>query len=409
MKISDPLNQYVQIIDEAMTKMPHKVKKSLKRDIMEVLQLYMVLPNRVNFTQMAKFGQHVEQTYRNTFVKQFDWLSFNSLLATEYFAKDKRVAIAIDPSYIPKSGKHTSFLDYFWSGAAGQAKWGLEILAIAMIGIDTHDCMTLYAQQTPDHISLERYNSNLIDWYSKIIRQKREQLIALSKYIVADAFFSVHTFVEPMKECGFHVISRLHDNAHLRYALTDEEQKQQEGKVGAPKKYGDKIDLNKLNMNVFKKVDLQIDNGELYAAVVYVKALKREVKLVVWKSPTGICKLYFSTDTQMSAKDVIEYYRTRFQIEFRIRDAKQYAGLTHSQARKWDKLHFAFNASFTSVNIAKVMIQRNSNAFSMKDIKYLLYNTYLIRRIFARSGFCPNPKLSTKLVKELLDLTDCAA
>ena len=286
MKISDPLNQYVQIIDEAMTKMPHKVRKSLKRDIMEVLQLYMVLPNRVNFTQMAKFGQHVEQTYRNTFVKQFDWLSFNSLLATEYFAKDKRVAIAIDPSYIPKSGKHTSFLDYFWSGAAGQAKWGLEILAIAMIGIDTHDCMTLYAQQTPDHISLERYNSNLIDWYSKIIRQKQEQLIALSKYIVADAFFSVHTFVEPMKECGFHVISRLHDNAHLRYALT------------------------------------------------------------------------VSTDTQMSAKDVIEYYRTRFQIEFRIRDAKQYAGLTHSQARKWDKLHFAFfNASFTSVNIAKVMIQ----------------------------------------------------
>lgn len=143
MKISDPLDQYMQIIDEAMAKMPHKVRKSLKRDIREILQLYMVLPNRVNFTQMEKFGQHVEQTYRNTFVKQFDWLSFNSLLAKEYFAKDKRVAIAIDPSYIPKSGKHTSFLDYFRSGAAGQAKWGLEILAIAMIGIDTHDCMTL--------------------------------------------------------------------------------------------------------------------------------------------------------------------------------------------------------------------------------------------------------------------------
>lgn len=409
MKISDPLNQYLEIAREAMSKMPRKVRKSLKRNIIEVLQLNMVIPHKVNFTQMQKFGEHVEQTYRNTFKKDFDWLAFNSILAKEYFAKDKRVAIAIDPSYIPKSGKQTPFLDYFWSGAAGQAKWGLEILAIAMIGIDSHDCLSLYAQQTPDHVSLERYDSNLIDWYIKIIRQKSEQLLLLSKYIVADAFFAVKTFVLPMLENGFHVISRLHDNAHLRYVLTEEERKQQVGKVGARRRYGEKIDLKELDMNVFKKVDFDIDNGELYSATVYVKSFKREIKLVVWKSPTGTCKLYFSTDTNMSAKDVIEYYRTRFQIEFRIRDSKQYAGLTHSQARDIDKLHFAFNSSFASINVAKVMIQRNSKTFSLKDIKYLIYNTYLIKRVFARSGFSPNPKLNTKIVKELLDFTALAA
>ncbi|MCR4665000.1 MAG: transposase, partial [Paludibacteraceae bacterium] len=101
----------------------------------------MALNSRVNFTQMGKAGKRIEQTYRNVFQKDFDWLEFNSILADKYFSHETRKAIAIDPSYIPKSGKHTAFLDYYWSGAAGQAKWGLEILAIALLGIDTHDCI----------------------------------------------------------------------------------------------------------------------------------------------------------------------------------------------------------------------------------------------------------------------------
>jgi hypothetical protein len=46
------------------------------------------------------------------------------------------------------------------------------------------------------------------------------------------------------------------------------------------------------------------------------------------------------------------YYRPRFQIEFLIRDAKQYSGLEHGQARDKNKLHFHFNLSLTNVNIA---------------------------------------------------------
>ena len=66
-------------------------------------------------------------------------------------------------------------------------------------------------------------------------------------------------------------------------------------------------------------------------------------------------KIYFSTDLDMEARDIIEYYRTRFQIEFCFRDAKQFTGLNHSQARDLHKLDFAFNASLASVNVAKVL------------------------------------------------------
>ena len=83
--------------------------------------------------------------------------------------------------------------------------------------------------------------------------------------------------------------------------------------------------------------------------------MKRNIKVVVHYTESGEHKIYFSTDLEMSDKDIIEYYRTRFQIEFCFRDSKQFTGLNDCQARDLKKLDFAFNASPASVNIAKVM------------------------------------------------------
>lgn len=42
-------------------------------------------------------------------------------------------------------------------------------------------------------------------------------------------------------------------------------------------------------------------------------------------------------------------------MEFNYRDAKQFTGLTHCQARSSNKLDFAYNASFAAVNVAKAL------------------------------------------------------
>lgn len=55
--------------------------------------------------------------------------------------KGHRIALAIDPSYIDKSGKHTSGVGYFWSGCARSAKYGLEIIDIAVIDADEKDAL----------------------------------------------------------------------------------------------------------------------------------------------------------------------------------------------------------------------------------------------------------------------------
>ena len=88
---------------------------------METLVLYIIIPGRINFLQMGRYGTSCEQRFRQNFSKDFDWLEFN-LSLSERILTGNRKAIAIDPSYISKSGKCTPWIGYFWSGTAGQAK-----------------------------------------------------------------------------------------------------------------------------------------------------------------------------------------------------------------------------------------------------------------------------------------------
>lgn len=81
---------------------------------------------------------------------------------------------------------------------------------------------------------------------------------------------------------------------------------------------------------------------------------------------------------ELDALLIYQYYKARFQqgrlaIEFLFRDAKQYVGLTHCQARSENKLHFHVNASLTAVGIAKITHHINneqvSNSYSIADVK----------------------------------------
>ena len=83
-------------------------------------------------------------------------------------------AIAIDPSYISKSGKKIPWLGYFWSGCAGEYKRGLEIMGNRVIDVDNHECMTLGSVQSPDTKTLNNIDKTLVDWYAGyLINRKR--------------------------------------------------------------------------------------------------------------------------------------------------------------------------------------------------------------------------------------------
>jgi len=87
---------------------------------------------------MGRYSDSCEQRIRQNFARDFDWLSFNLNLSQRILTGERK-AIAIDPSYISKSGKSTPWTGYFWSGCAGTAKRGLEILGVGLMDIDQND------------------------------------------------------------------------------------------------------------------------------------------------------------------------------------------------------------------------------------------------------------------------------
>ena len=99
--------------------------------------------------------------------------------------------------------------------------------------------------------------------------------------------------------------------------------------------------------------------------------------------------------------------RSRFQIEFLYRDAKQHTGLNHCQARSENKLHFQFNAALSTINIAKAVHwisipKEQRKAFLMNDIKTMNHKALLLESFFTMFGLNPHLTKNQKHVKELI-------
>ena len=357
---------------------------------------------------MERYGTHDEQTYRNNFAcrksKTVNWLKLNVALAERFFGKDGRTVIAVDPSFIPKSGKKTPHIGRFWSGCAQAVRHGLEITGIGLVNTDANDCMMLRAHQTLCQKELNLRNKTQVEFYISVIQRYSRELLKLTNIVVADAFFSTKTFTDGIKKFGFNLVSRLRDNSCLFY-LYDGEQK----KRGRKRVKGDKIDFGKLKYSSMTKLEIAGLEGKAYTLIAYSRALKCKIRLVIWIMPNGKHKLFFSNDLTLTGEEVLKCYRSRFQIEFCFRDAKQFSGLCDCQAREPWKLDYAFNASFTSLNVAKVMMKEIGMDYSMASFKSLMFNTYLTKRIFKTSGYRPNRTLISKIFKDLFSLQRKAA
>lgn len=211
----------------------------------------------------------------------------------------------------------------------------------------------LKAVQTTVAKGKEKDEMSLYDWYAKVLENDKDTLQRICKVLVADSAFSKRTFVDKMLKLDFHVVSRLRHDALLFYTWDEEPT----GKPGRPRVKGDKIDMKDIDMSKVKSLDLEATEGKDYALRAWCKSLHRVVSLVIHELPGGGRRLYFCTDENMCGRDVMEYYTTRFQEEFCFRDAKQFLGLTDCQARDKKKLDFAFNSSFTALNVAKNHVQ----------------------------------------------------
>lgn len=348
----------------------------------------------------------------------------------------------MDCSFIAKSGKKTYGLDWFYNGSTSRSEKGLEISVIAIIDVKTHRSYSLSVQQTPAilrraktpgkskfaspksksqapiaPLAIEQARTMLdqlppnpnatadrqaiapeltrIDHYLHQLRTTHPHLPAGLKYWVVDGFYSKKKFVDGVVALKLQLIGKLRSDADLRYLYTGQQKPR-----GAKRKYDGKVDLSDLSRwQQGKPLEPQI---HLYSTVVWHVSLKRQIRvacLVDTRNPDKIGQvLFFSTDVELDAEQMVQSYKARFQIEFIFRDAKQFTGLCDAQTRDPKRLEFHFNASLTALNLAKYDTQSRSLQpetqsqpipFSMCSYKRLAFNDHLLSRFISMLDLNP--------------------
>jgi len=383
------------------------LKNNRKMFIVKALLGFLSVKGKINFLQLERYSDNCEQYYRINFEQTFDFQKFNQTMIEEIISEE--CIIAFDPSYIPKSGKHTYGLGTYWSGCAGKAKRGLDICGFAAVDIPLNTAFHLNAIQTPTSKGV-----SLLHYYCQVIIENQTYFKGITKYMVADSYFAKSEAVRAITGAGMHFISRLRDDAVLFYP---HEEPRIEGQKGRTKKYAGKVNPKNPDMNFFTLCH-NSEELKVYNAIVYCKAFdKQKINLsiaVFYKDGKEMArKLYFSTDLEMDGMKVVSYYRSRFQIEFLYRDAKQHCGLEDCQARSENKLNFHFNAALTSVNVAKMqwLNTRNekSNAFSMADFKTLCNNELLLNQFLSVFAINPNTTKNKQRINKIREYGIIAA
>jgi len=357
------------------------LSKPQQKFLLTLFSTIFIVCGKVNFTNLSRYSQISERTYRRQFERSFNFIKSNASLIGQAIPATARQVIAIDCSFIPKSGKATYGVEYFYNGTAGKAEKGLEISLLAIVDVDTKQGYALSVQQTQPATE----GKTRIDYYLAQLQATYPYLPASARYVVCDGFYSKIKWVDGVTDLKLDVISKLRSDADLRYVYSGTQKPR-----GRPRKYDGKVDLTDVTrMTLVRELE---SNLSLYSAVVWSLSLKRKVRLAYLldsRDPNRVGRvLLFSTNIDIDPSEILDFYKARFQIEFIFRDAKQFTGLADCQACDFTKLDFHFNASLTALNLAKFdasQLHQSANPFifSMASYKRLALNHHLLDRFIS--------------------------
>ena len=368
--------------------------KPQKKFLITLFTTILIARGKINFRNLSRYSHYSERTYTRQFDNPFDFMAFNRAIINESIDQDQDQAsariLALDASFIPKSGKKTYGLDHFWNGCHSRKEKGLEVCGVALVDVNKNTAFTLSVAQTVPTNQNKKAEAEdeetRIDQYLQHLRDVQPYLKEDESYLAVDGYFSKKKFIDGVTDLKLHQIGKLRCDADMRYLYTGP--KREKGS-GRQKVYDGKVNWQDLSRFTYHHTQEDI---ALYSLVINHKCFKRNLKVVVLIN----CKIkhkknyviLFSTDTDQDAQTILTYYKARFQIEFIFRDAKQFTGLSDPQTRDQKRLNFHFNAALTTLNLSKAEHRQAQGdtppkPFSMASIKACYFNTFFLEKIFA--------------------------
>ena len=358
------------------------VKKPQKTFISLLLSTLIVVQGKANFRNMSRYSSMSEKRFSRWYRRFFDFFSLNCLMLSGVISTTREMIVALDASFMAKSGKKTEGLGMFWRGCNSRSERGLELSLLCVVDLQSNTAYALDAEQTLDEKGKTR-----VDLYAAQVARIAKKILDLGiTYLAVDAYYFKEKFVSAIAETGLQIVGKLRNDADLLWLYNGS----YSGR-GRPKVYDGKVNFEK-DLHRFEHVG-QMETGEsIYTGILYSRCLKRRIRVVMLQiqrdTKIGISLLY-STDTDLDALTIIKYYKARFQIEFIFREAKQYTGLLDCQSCRKESIRTQINASFSALNAFKLEDLREKNTddetvISIASWKRRKFNQHLMLRLFER-------------------------
>ena len=367
---------------------------------------------RYNFLTLSRYGGYSDRAIREQFSKPLPFVELFDALYRPL--RQKECIYAFDPTFVSKSGRHTPGVYKFWNGAHQRAEKGLEAGVLSLVDVEDHMAYHIEATQTQPvavGAAVAEEQKGIMEQYATMITSHTAMLQQYSTVVVVDGYFMKQGFIDALTTEGFEVVTKGRRDASLKYLYHGK----QSGH-GHPRWYSGKVNLERIDKRRWKQC-YKDEEITAYEVVVYSVSLKCKVKAVyVVSAKEKGYELLISTDVTMAGDKVLQYYRLRFQIEFLIRDGKQYAGLEQCQARSTEKLYNHWNMALFSVSLARWQWwaklpdnQKQDTAFSMRSVKTACLNQYMAATIFSILGLDMSSKKVKKLFNQCLNIGSIAA
>ena len=340
------------------------------------------LPERVNFTHLERYGGWSARTHARWFARAFPFARLAVAALGILRPRPVGELLALDASFVPKSGDRTWGLGWFWSGMARAARRGLEVSLLAAVDVAEGGAYPLCARQSPGATPSRRQACGAATGRTTTVAVGlallREAVAAGARtmlgarWVAVDGGYATKTFVEGVRALGLHVVGRLRKDAVLRFRYTGPHER----RPGRKRQFDGRFDRRDLAR--MARTTLKAEKVDLYHAELHSKAWQGWLQ-VVYVLPRGADPrtkegvLLYSTDPDLAPARLVRFYHARFQIEFAFRDAKQHLGLNDGQARSRDKLHFHFNAVFAALFWARLQARLRAEGplgpFSLRNLK----------------------------------------
>jgi hypothetical protein len=343
------------------------------------------------------------------------WKAIHWLFFRERFLKPEDEYIAAgDEVVVSKAGKETHGLDRFFSGIQQRVIPSLSFFSFSLVNVGEEQSYPMQAVQVVKSPEEKAANKAKAEARKTADKKKRgrpkgsknkakqevvlnAELLRIQKalqslldtvgtsiklnYVVLDGHFGNYPSAFMVKQTRLDLISKMRSDAALYPAFEGEY-----SGTGRPAKYGEKIDVHKLEAKYLKETSLEGHlRTDIYQGQFYNKEFAFALNVIVLlktnlETGTQAHVILFSTDLELAYGRIIKLYSLRFQIEFNFRDAKQYWGLedfTSSRCScgmnvKEVAVTNAANLSFFMVNLSYALLEpfrQHNPEYSILDLK----------------------------------------